>query len=84
MNPQFDLVMSLLNVPKYAPHTWPYRDVLPGGVHGDAPVRGTHVSCPLRSSGFKHDYQQMTIPQVKSTQVAKNHLSFATAFFQYF
>jgi hypothetical protein len=24
MNPQFDLVMSLLNVPKYAPHAWPH------------------------------------------------------------
>jgi hypothetical protein len=24
MNPQFDLVMSLLNVPKYAPHGWPH------------------------------------------------------------
>jgi hypothetical protein len=24
MNPQFDLVMSLLNVPKYVPHAWPH------------------------------------------------------------
>jgi hypothetical protein len=25
-------------------------------------------TCPLRSSGFKHDYQQMTIPQVPVRQ----------------
>jgi hypothetical protein len=24
MNPQFDLVTSLLNVPKYAPYAWPH------------------------------------------------------------
>jgi hypothetical protein len=47
MSPELSGITKRNNIPVRLccrEHTLPYRDALPGGDHGDAPVRGTHVS----------------------------------------